>query len=554
MGDEIKFTITAFDKFSKPFKKIQNRINRLVTPIQRVNLNMRRLAKVAGLDRIAGRFKNMTKSVQRFNRVLRTTGIAVGAFGLALVPAFRFEAQMSRVKAVTSTAGKEFERLNKEAKRLGETTLFSATKVAEGMTFLGMAGQSTGEILASIKPVLDLAKVGNIELGEAADIVTGAMGGFSIAATDTKRVADVLAVAATDSKLTINDMGEAMKFAGSVAGQLGGSLEETIAFMESLATVNIRGSLAGTQLRKMFVSLVKPVGDGKKAVKGLRLQIEEARGDFIPLIEIMSDLEKKISKLGQVRRARIVADIFGIRALGALEILKGIKTGDIFTKLAALKDANGAAERMARTISDNVLGSFTLWLSALEGTSVALSEVFNPAIRGATDALIEATGEVTAWIKANPELTKTIAKVALIVAGLTVAFAALGVVIAVVTFALGALFTPIGLIIAGLVGAALIVRKTWQPIIFLFEKLGGLLKVIGRGIVGVRGGEFNIGTGTQIPGLQTTGPTVAATTTQRNESLLRVIFDNAPKGTRTESEKILGNIGLDLDMGISMTA
>lgn len=52
---------------------------------------------------------------------------------------------MARVKALTGATGEQFTRLEQEAKRLGATTVFSASQAAEAMSSFALAGFSVDQ-------------------------------------------------------------------------------------------------------------------------------------------------------------------------------------------------------------------------------------------------------------------------------------------------------------------------------------------------------------------------------------------------------------------------
>ena len=94
---------------------------------------------VRGLRRAQAKLKAFGRSVQQFGRQLLTVGsLAAVPFALSAQTFASFEAQMARVKALTGATGEQFTRLEQEAKRLGATTVFSASQAAERMSSLAM--------------------------------------------------------------------------------------------------------------------------------------------------------------------------------------------------------------------------------------------------------------------------------------------------------------------------------------------------------------------------------------------------------------------------------
>ena len=110
--------------------------------------------------------------------------------------AANFEAAMSKVKAITSSSDQEIQRLTNQARELGEQTQFSATQAADAMSYLGMAGWNTEQIMAGMPALLNLAAAGGTDLARTADIISDDLTAFGLSAEDAGHMADVFAVAA----------------------------------------------------------------------------------------------------------------------------------------------------------------------------------------------------------------------------------------------------------------------------------------------------------------------------------------------------------------------
>src|SRR5690606_24218902 len=111
--------------------------------------------------------------------------------------------------------------LSKVAQDLGVATQFSASQAAEAMTFLGMAGFDTKQIMSAIPQVLELAAAANMDLAMAADIASNIIDQFGIAAEDACRVTNVLAATASSANTNVEQLAEAMKYLGPTAKSLG---------------------------------------------------------------------------------------------------------------------------------------------------------------------------------------------------------------------------------------------------------------------------------------------------------------------------------------------
>jgi glycosidase len=91
-------------------------------------------------------------------------GVLTGGYVIyQLVDAFaQFESKMNNVRAVSQATATEFAFLNEKAQELGSTTRYTAGQVAEGMSFMAMAGLRVGDIYNGINSVLTLASAGHV--------------------------------------------------------------------------------------------------------------------------------------------------------------------------------------------------------------------------------------------------------------------------------------------------------------------------------------------------------------------------------------------------------
>lgn len=268
-----------------------------------------------------------------------------------------FEATMSEVKAITGATGREFEALEKDALKLGASTKFTATEVGKLQVAYGRLGFNTQEILDATAATLDLAAATGEDLAKSADVAGSTVRGFGLEARETQRIVDVMAASFNKTALGLDNFTESMKYVAPIAAAANVSVEETTALLGVLADAGIRGSSAGTALRKIFGDLSK---DGR------------------PVAERLDELGKKGITL------KDSFDEVGRTAQTALLVLtKNRDKADELT--AAFSNVEGEAAKMARTMSDNLTGDVTKLTSAWEGLILAISNT--SALRGATQRL-----------------------------------------------------------------------------------------------------------------------------------------------------------------------
>ena len=206
------------------------------------------------LNAAQSQLRDFGKACQGLGRDMMALG---GALSLPFILAERsfagFDDKMRLVQAVTSSTGDQFDQLTKTAQRLGRETSFTAQQVADAMIGLGRMGFNPSEIVSAIDNVLNLSRATGTDLAESADIAANSLRIFGLEAGKMSQVADVLTATANGSAQTLTDLFEGLKMAAPQAASCGESIEETCAALGVMANMGIKGSLAGTALRKAFV-------------------------------------------------------------------------------------------------------------------------------------------------------------------------------------------------------------------------------------------------------------------------------------------------------------
>ncbi|HBN0575238.1 TPA: phage tail tape measure protein, partial [Escherichia coli] len=497
----------------------------------------------------------VTRARERYSRAQETAGklktggaLAIGAAaaggyaaGRFLQPAIGFGKEMSRVQALTriDKNSPQFKALREQALKLGSETQFTASDAASGQSFLAMAGFTPQAIQAALPGVLNMALAGGVELGETADIGSNILTQFNLTADQMDRVGDTLTAAFTRTNTDLRALGETMKYTGPVAAKLGISLEEAAAMAGMLANNGLRGSDAGTAMRASLSRLASPPKAAADALKELGVSVADARGKMRPMEDVLLDLYKATQKYGQVDQVSFFKDIAGEEAFVGLQTLVAAAgSGELQKLTRELQGARGEADRVAKVMADNLDGDLKNLDSAWEGLRIRISDLVDGPLRSVTQWLTRVLEKITSLAQAHPVLTRqlliaggallamtaTIGSLSLVIGVLYGKLATLrlgfdiltrsmnvirvlpalwGMVTGSVSLlggAIGALFSPVGLIVAALAGAAVLIWKYWDPIraffagVFsgimerltplreTFERFGPVFDAIGSGI------------------------------------------------------------------------
>ncbi|MDT2594344.1 phage tail tape measure protein [Lactococcus petauri] len=380
-------------------------------------------------------FKDAAKQVENFQKNTNSTMSAVGkvmtSSGKAMtkmvtlpivgmgVAAAKvggdFEEQMSRVKAISGATGKSFDALRQQAIDLGAKTAFSAKESAAGMENLASAGFDASEIMQAMPGLLDLAAVSGGDVALASENAATALRGFNLDASQAGHVADVFARAAADTNAEVADMGEAMKYIAPVANAMGLSIEEVSAAIGIMSDAGIKGSQAGTSLRGALSRLAKPTKPMIGVMNDLGLSFYDAEGKMKPLKDQIGMLKDAFKGLTPEQQQNALVTLYGQESLSGMMALidKGPEKLGSLTK--SLKDSDGAADKMARTMQDNMNSSLEQMMGALESAAIVIQKVMAPSIRKIADAI---SGLVDMFVSAPEPVQKLAVTIALIVAAI----------------------------------------------------------------------------------------------------------------------------------------
>ena len=458
-------------------------------------------------------FKDAAKQVQNFQKNTNSTMSAVGqvstSAGKTLTKAVTlpivgigvaaakiggdFESQMSRVKAISGATGSSFDELRQQAIDLGAKTAFSAKESAAGMENLASAGFDSKEIMKAMPGLLDLAAVSGGDVALASENAATALRGFNIDAGQSGHVADVFARAAADTNAEVGDMGEAMKYIAPVASSMGMSLEETAAAIGIMSDAGIKGSQAGTSLRGALSRLAKPTDEMQAKMDELGLSFYDSEGKMKPLKDQIGMLKDAFKGLTPEQQQNALVTLYGQESLSGMMALID-KGPDKLGKLTeSLKNSDGAADKMAKTMQDNMNSSLEQMMGALESAAIVVQKVLAPAVRKVADAV---SGLVDKFVSAPEPVQKMIVTIGLIVAAIGPLLVIFGQAVLVLQRVkvgflalrsglalIGSGFTAISLPVLGIIAAiaaviaiGILVYKNWDKISKFGKEVWGNVK------------------------------------------------------------------------------
>lgn len=458
MGQALQEAGINTDNLAKNTEELQKQYDRL----------QKSQEKVAAINEKID--KNNAAIAQTKSQLTGTIG-AIAAVGTAIYAgpvkkAAEFQEQMSGVKAISGATTEEIAQLSNKAKEMGASTKFTATEAGQAMEYMAMAGWKTEDMLGGIEGIMNLAAASGEDLASVSDIVTDALTAFGLSASDAGHFSDVLAQASSNANTNVSMMGSTFQKVAPVAGALGYSVEDMSLGIGLMANASIKAEVAGTSLKTALANMAKPTDAQAAAMEKYGISLTNADGSMKSFGDVVKNLRSSLGGLSEAEQVAAATTIFGKESFAGMLAIVNASEAD-FNKLTdAVYNCDGAAKQMAETKLDNLNGSITLAQSAFDALQVELGELLLPTLTEGVKKFTEIVNAVTNFVRENPQATKTIAKVAVALAGLKV----------------GGLAAKLGFL--EVKGGILNVQKAFESNSTLFTKIGSVFSGIGGKIGG----------------------------------------------------------------------
>ncbi|MFZ4454339.1 phage tail tape measure protein [Salibacterium aidingense] len=435
MAYDLTAAIRLNDKYSAPMRKATKSTETFEKATKGAGQSLKNAGKSM---RSAG--KNMSKYL-----TAPLAGVATGAIATVAT----FDDSMAKVQAISGATGDSLEKLRQQAQDLGSTTAHSASQVADAQSYMALAGWETNQILEATPGLLSLASAGQLDLAATSDIVTDTMSSFRMEADRANEAADIFAQTQSKANTSVDQLGQAMTYAGGEAGAAGMTLAETSAILGTFANTGLKGSKAGTTFTSILRDMRNAAEDGKLSVGDMSVALYDAEGDMRDMGSVLTDIEEATKGMDDATRDAALSTIFQTEAMKGVNSFIQQGSGVYEELQEAIEGSDGAASDAAETMEDTLGGSFRAMRSAIEGFMISIGDDLKGYVRQGADIISELAN---AFTDLSPNIRKAAIVFGLIAAIIPPIIFGLGVVATV----LGALSGPIIGVVAGiglLVGA-----------------------------------------------------------------------------------------------------
>ncbi|MCG6493444.1 phage tail tape measure protein [Kitasatospora sp. A2-31] len=370
----------------------------------------------------------MESSMGKLNAVANASAVALAAVGFEAVKmASKFDGEMSLLVTQAGVAEDQLDGLKKGVLGIAAKVGQDPDSLAEALFHVESNFESMGitsqQALKLTETAAKGAAVGHADLVDVTNALTAAVAAGIPGVEDLDQAMGVLNATVGVGDMKMQDLAQAFG-SGMVATVKGFGLtiEDVGAALAVFGDNNIRGSLAGNQLRMSVMALAKPVSTSEAALKTLGLTATTLAEDMQRggLKLALEDLVGRMNAAGITadQQGQIITDAFGRKAGAGLNVLVG-QMERLESKYPALEEgAKGFGAAWERTQQ-----TFQQQTRELEGSLQALMITLG-------EKLIPPLQHATTWMLNNRDTMIEMAKGVGVVVAALAGFAVLSKVIA----------------------------------------------------------------------------------------------------------------------------
>ena len=316
------------------------------------------------------------KAVEMFNKYAAVVTTVIAAItGLSLKLNQLREKRNERedakadVEALTGLSKDSIDWLEQEAIRLSTTVTEegvrirqSATEILDAYKLVGSAKPellSNKEALAAVtEQTLILASASGMTLKDAVDAVTLSMNQYGAEANQASRYSNVMAAGSKYGSAAVESVTKSIKSSGVAAASANVSVEQLVGTIETLAEKGIKDEIAGTGLKKFFLTLQTGADETNPKIVGLETALD--------------NLQKKQLSAAQIKK------MFGEEGYNVASVL--ISEADKVKYYTEAVTGTGVAIEQAATKSDTAAAKLAQAKNKMNEMGIELMEKLNPSI------------------------------------------------------------------------------------------------------------------------------------------------------------------------------
>ena len=415
------------------------------------NVSAASAAAGAGMSTFDRRMQSVAATMNQFamTSMLAGAGLAgLGAAGVSFVKAAtdvaaEYDRQVRRTITQIDGITVSLDQVAEVGRRVAREVEIPFEEMQETLFFIfSSMNVNLQEAERLLKGFAQEAVAGQTTVEAAARSNIAIMNSLGLTVDDLTRIQDVQFQVVRKGVITYEELANVIGRALPAAARSGQSIETLGAMIAFLTRNGLSAAMAATSAARAMESFAHPKTISR--LEDMGIKVKDARGEFLPLLQVMDQMNDKIGKLSAPERAKALQELF-LGAGGTIQARRFWDTafknfGDFEQMVGFMANSTGVFQNAYETMADSVAAQTVL----LHNKWMLIKEALGRALMPHLLQLITLLSTVLGWFDKLPQPTKEI------IAQFILWGSIMGIVVGVLTILVGTLaFFVSGIMMAG---------------------------------------------------------------------------------------------------------
>lgn len=368
-------------------------------------------ASVSAFDRAMA---TTAQRLSQFSQVAMLAGGIMTGFGVAglafiksaTTVAAEYDKQVRRTMTQIDGITTSLDEIAEVGRRVARQVEIPFEQMQETLFFIfSSMNVSVAEAETLLKGFAKEAVAGNTNIESAARTTIAIINALGMSVNDLTRIQDVQFQIVRKGIITYEELANTIGRALPAAARAGQSFETLGGMIAFLTRNGLSAAMAATSAARAMESIAHPKTVAR--LEDMGIKVRNAKGEFLPLVQIMEKMNVKLSKLAAPDRAKFLQDLF-TGAGGTIQARRfwdvAFKNFDQFEEMVGfMTNASGVFEEAYGTMADSVAAKSQLISNKWQLIQEALGRAVLPELL----KLITMLGRVLDWFDKLPEGVKS---------------------------------------------------------------------------------------------------------------------------------------------------
>lgn len=475
-------------------------------------------AIITAVDQLTGPMKGMQRELKGFQKEMAGLALGAAAAGTAILgalampigSAITFESKMADIRKVVDGLDNKqaFQGMSDDILELSTQLPMAAEGIAEIVAAGGQAGIARQDLMQFANDAVKMGVAFDQTAEESGQMMAQWRTAFKLTQDDVVVLADKINYLGNTGPANAAKISEIVTRIGPLGNVAGVASGEIAAMGATIAGMGVESEIASTGIKNFMLSLTagkSATSAQKKALSFLKIDPGQLAADMQKdskgaILKVLDSL----SKVPKAKQAAVMNSLFGKESLSAIAPL--LTNMDLlrtnFNRVADAQKYGGSMQKEYASRAATTENQLTLLKNSVNAISVTLGDTFLPAINEATEGVMPYLEQLREFVRANPEMVRSVAKFGAALLGTGVAIGTLSRAFKILNSVMN--ISPAKVAIAALAAGALliienwdevgpVIKEVWQEVDKVAQSMGGWESVLG-GVSLYMAGAFTLKT------------------------------------------------------------